>query len=340
MLEEEFYESCGQAGFTPSGAEIAFKCSLLSMLAMVDNSEPADDDNAPAAFLADQPATALIDFEPAFDSLLRVRIGEAVTTFDELKPFARTTYMNYVENPVSAFVQGSELVYVLESESGIDQSCPGAQIIFSGSIIPSCRLLQRSLDGSTADARWIWDDCTIAGGASGTIHGLRTLRNNSRYYGLTMHTNNDKLQMYFPNYDVAVYQSLVENTAPEGTTDAAGFSSVSTLVEFGFEVRFDGVKRGLGAPFSLDPKLMTTYAQSVVDKAIELARLIPLLSHARAVVCASCILVCLAIFSLHWSMLLGFVLNMLLVQMCPMLCGRTRSCLLASPDVVLATQPS
>ena len=54
--------------------------------------EPDDDDNVHATFLADQPATALTDFETAFDSLWRVRIGEAVTTFDELKPFTRATF--------------------------------------------------------------------------------------------------------------------------------------------------------------------------------------------------------------------------------------------------------
>ena len=114
------YESCGQGGFTPGGTEIAFNCSLLAMLAMIDDSEPDDDALASPTFSTDQPATALTDFETAFDSLLRVRMGEAVTTLDELKPFARATYMNYVQNPVSSFVQDSELAYALESESGVD----------------------------------------------------------------------------------------------------------------------------------------------------------------------------------------------------------------------------
>ena len=79
--------------------------------------------------------------------------------------------MNYVENPLSIFVQDYELAYSLESESGVVQGCPGGQIIFGGSIIPLCRLLQMSLDGSTT-ARWIWDGSTIAGRASDIVHGF------------------------------------------------------------------------------------------------------------------------------------------------------------------------
>ena len=82
MLLCRLYELRGQAGFAHGGTKIGLKCSLLSMLAMVDNLEPDDGENVHATFLADQPATALIDFETAFDSLSRVCIGEAVTTFD------------------------------------------------------------------------------------------------------------------------------------------------------------------------------------------------------------------------------------------------------------------
>ena len=52
LLLRRVYESCGQTGFTLGGTEIAFKCSLLSMLAMVDNSELAMVDNSMLLMLA------------------------------------------------------------------------------------------------------------------------------------------------------------------------------------------------------------------------------------------------------------------------------------------------
>ena len=52
----------------------------------------------------------------------------------------------------------------------------------------------------------------------------------------------------------------------------------------GFRVRFDGVERVLGAPYSLslDPEFMVSHVKKVVDKTIRLADAIKLMCHARA----------------------------------------------------------
>jgi len=67
----KLFESVGQCGLTKGGAEVAFRCSLLAMLSAIDNQEPNDDgSDVPGKsdfFSAQQPATALTDFETAFD---------------------------------------------------------------------------------------------------------------------------------------------------------------------------------------------------------------------------------------------------------------------------------
>ena len=102
------FESFGQSGLTKGGTEVDFRCSLLAMLSAIDNQEPNDDgvdvpDNS-TFFPAQQPATALTDFETAFGSLLQVRVGDAVTEIGELKSLARSTVMCYTENALSVFV--------------------------------------------------------------------------------------------------------------------------------------------------------------------------------------------------------------------------------------------
>jgi hypothetical protein len=194
------------------------QCHGSYPLSAIDNQEPGDDGadvpDSSAFFSAQQPATALTDFETAFDSLLQMRVGEAVTEIDELKPPARSTVMCYTENALSVFGQDGNLAYALQSESGVDQGCPAAQILFGGSIVPLCRILQQALIGTSASARWIWDDCTISGGANDVVRiGFRTLHSHSKHFGLTLHTHNDKLAMYLPQTDEVLYSSLAAGTA-------------------------------------------------------------------------------------------------------------------------------
>ena len=252
------FESVGQSGLTKGGTEVAFRCSLLAMLSAIDNQEPGDDgvdvpDKSALInpfLLSNLLRIALTDFETAFDSLLQVRVGEAVTKIGELKPLARSTVMCYTENSLSVFVQDGDLAYALPSESGVNQGCPAAQIPFGGSIVPLCRILQQALIGTSASTRWIWDDCTISGGANDVVcTGFRTLHSHSKHFGLTLHTHNDKLAIYLPQVDEALYNSLVEGSANNHAVDIAGSDLVGDLVRFGFRVRFDGVERVLGDPY-------------------------------------------------------------------------------------------
>ena len=97
-----------------------------------------------------------------------------------------------------------------------------------------------------------------------------------------MHTHNDKLAIYLPQADEDLYNSLVEGSASDHAVDTAGSDLVVDLVRFGFRVRFDGVERVLGAPYSLDPEFMVSHVKQVVDKTIRLADSIKLMHRARA----------------------------------------------------------
>ena len=137
--------------------------------------------------------------------------------------------------------------------------------------------------GTSASARWIWDDCTISGGANDVVcTGFRTLHSHSERFGLTLHTHNDKLAIYLPQADESLYNSLVDGSASDHAVDTAGSDLVGDLIRFGFRVRFDGVERVLGAPYSLNPGFMVSHVKKVVDKTIRLADSIKLMREARA----------------------------------------------------------
>ena len=115
--------------------------------------------------------------------------------------------------------------------------------------------------------------------------------------GLCIRTRSNLVLLYTLTTTSLQYtclSSLAAGAAGDHVVDSASSDLVDNLVRFSFRVRFDGVERVLGAPYSLSPEFMVSHVEKVVNKAILVADSIRLVCDARAELCARLVCDCSA----------------------------------------------
>jgi hypothetical protein len=265
----------GQYGIgVKGGVEFVYHANRCAVLAALDDMDVLERDTLFSS--STQPAALQTDFSNAFPSIEQSKILEGIEDHQDPRVlrYARSARLLYDSGPpVVVFVERGECVLQLPVRNGCHQGDPFGGLHFSWGIRPLCAKVQEGLRGSSAVCLWIMDDCSFAGELESALPGYVILRDECPDYGLVLKER--KLKAWLPLMADELVGLKRGDAAPEllvGVTDVEreAVDLVLRVVEEGFEVRKDGIRRVLGAPLTHDPVLDGEWVRGNVDEAKEL----------------------------------------------------------------------
>jgi hypothetical protein len=266
----------GQYGVAiKGGVEFVYQVNRCAVLAALDEMDVSEKDTLYAS--GAQPVALQTDFKNAFPSLEQAKILEGIE--DHADPrmwrFARSARLLYdgERDPVVVFVENGAVVLQQVVRNGAHQGDPFGCLHFALGIRPLCAKIQSKLRGTNAVCAWIIDDCSFAGELESGVLGYEVLQEESPGYGLELKLR--KLKAWLPlmaNHLVGLEKGVdfPELSAEVSDVERNAFELVRTLVDHGFEVRKDGIRRVLGAPLTHEPALVGEWVKASVCEAAQL----------------------------------------------------------------------
>jgi hypothetical protein len=263
----------GQYGVgVKGGVEFVYHVNRCAVLAALDEMDVSEKDTMYAS--GAQPAALQTDFKNAFPSLEQAKILEGIE--DHADPrmlrFARSARLLYDGeiDPVVVFVENGAVVFQQNVRNGAHQGDPFGCLHFALGIRPLCAKIQRKLRGTNAVCVWIIDDCSFAGELESAVLGYEVLLEECPEYGLELKRRKLKAWLLLmAEHLVGLNRGDTFPELPAAVSDVErkAFELIHRLVEHGFEVRKDGIRRVLGAPLTHEPALVGSWVRSNVDEA-------------------------------------------------------------------------